>query len=68
LKTYIGNDGHYEIDDSGSVIQKMVDQFGKLTGKIRKYSNPKYITDAFDRDRILNMLQMLRIYRNSGRC
>jgi len=68
LKTYIGNDGQYEIDDSGSVIQKMVDNFGKLTGKIRKFSNPKNITNPFDRDRILNILMMLRIYKNSGRC
>jgi len=67
-KTFIGKDGHYEIDDNGGVVQKVVDQFGKCTGKIREYRNAKHIPNPFDRDNITNFLKLLKIYKFGGRC
>ena len=42
-KTYIGQDGHYDIEDDGKVIQRMVNEFGRLTGITKAYSNVKRI-------------------------
>ncbi len=66
-KTYIGQDGHYDIDDDGKVIQKMVNEFGRLTGIIKVYSNFKKIPNLIDRNKIEYFLQMLNIYKVSGR-
>jgi hypothetical protein len=66
-KTYIGQDGHYDIDDDGKVIQKMVNEFGRLTGMTKVYSNFKRIPNLLDRNKIEYFLQMLKIYKVSGR-
>lgn len=66
-KTYIGQDGHYEIEDDGKIIQKMVNEFGRLTGITRVYSNFKKIPNILDRNKIEYFLQMLNIYKVSGR-
>lgn len=66
-KTYIGQDGHYDIDDDGKVIQKMVNEFGRLTGITKVYSNVKKIPNLLDRNKIEYFLQMLKIYKVSGR-
>ena len=66
-KTYIGQDGHYEIEDDGKVIQKMVNEFGRLTGITKVYSNFKRIPNLIDRNKIEYFLQMLKIYKVSGR-
>lgn len=66
-KTYIGQDGHYDIDDDGKVIQKMVNEFGRLTGITKVYSNFKRIPNLLDRNKIEYFLQMLKIYKVSGR-
>ncbi|HMN24556.1 MAG: hypothetical protein IT276_12050 [Ignavibacteriaceae bacterium] len=66
-KTYIGQDGHYDIDDDGKVIQKMVNEFGRLTGITKVYSNFKRIPNLIDRNKIEYFLQMLKIYKVSGR-
>jgi len=67
-RTFIGEEGQYEIDDSGSIVQKMVDKLGKLTGSIRKYKNARNITNPFDREGVKRVLDMLKIYKISGRC
>ena len=66
-KTYIGQDGHYDIDDDGKVIQKMVNEFGRLTGITKVYSNFKRIPNLIDRNKIEYFLQMLKLYKVSGR-
>ena len=66
-KTYIGQDGHYDIEDDGKVIQRMVNEFGRLTGITKVYSNFKRIPNLLDRNKIEYFLQMLTIYKVSGR-
>jgi hypothetical protein len=66
-KTYIGQDGHYEIEDDGKVIQTMFNEFGRLTGITKVYSNFKKIPNLIDRNKIEYFLQMLNIYKVSGR-
>ncbi len=66
-KTYIGQDGHYDIEDDGKVIQRMVNEFGRLTGITKVYSNFKRIPNLLDRNKIEYFLQMLKIYKVSGR-
>ncbi len=66
-KTYIGNDGHYEIEDDGKIIQKMVNEFGKFTGITKVYTNFKKIPNLFDRNKIEYLLQLMNIYKFSGR-
>ena len=66
-KTYIGQDGHYDIEDDGKIIQRMVNEFGRLTGITKVYSNFKRIPNLLDRNKIEYFLQMLHIYKFSGR-
>ena len=66
-KTYIGQDGHYEIEDDGTIIQRMVNEFGRLTGITRVISNVKKIPNIIDRNKIEYLLQLLNIYKFSGR-
>jgi len=66
-KTYIGHDGHYDIEDDGKIIQRMVNEFGRLTGITKVYSNFKKIPNLLDRNKIEYFLQMLTIYKVSGR-
>jgi len=66
-KTYIGEEGHYDIEDDGRIIQKMVNEFGRVTGIIKVYSNVKKIPNLIDRNKIEYFLQMLKIYKVSGR-
>jgi hypothetical protein len=66
-KTYIGRDGQYEIEDDGKIVQRMVNEFGKLTGITQVISNVKRIPNIIDRNKIEYFLQMLKIYKVSGR-
>jgi len=66
-KTYIGQDGHYDIEDDGKIIQRMVNEFGRFTGITKVYSNFKRIPNLLDRNKIEYFLQMLKIYKVSGR-
>ncbi len=66
-KTYIGQDGQYDIDDDGKVIQRMVNEFGRLTGITKVYFNFKKIPNLLDRNKIEYFLQMIKIYKVSGR-
>ncbi|HMN48333.1 MAG TPA: hypothetical protein PKD67_04315 [Ignavibacteriaceae bacterium] len=66
-KTYIGQDGHYDIEDDGRIIQRMVNEFGRLTGITKVFSNFKRIPNIFDREKIEYLLQLMNIYKFSGR-
>ena len=68
MKTFIGTDGYYEIDDTGTVMQKMVDSLGRFTGKFKRYKDASKIPNPLDREGVLNLLQLLRVYKLSGRC
>jgi hypothetical protein len=67
MRTYIGQDGHYDIEDDGKIVQKMVNEFGRFTGITKVYSNFKRIPNLLDRNKIEYFLQMLNIYKVSGR-
>ncbi len=66
-KTYIGFDGHYEIDDQGNIIHKIIDQFGKVTGITRVYKSVKRIPNLIDREKIEYLIQIMKIYKFTGR-
>ncbi|NWG27931.1 MAG: hypothetical protein HXY48_05275 [Ignavibacteriaceae bacterium] len=63
MQTFIGNDGQYDIEDNGNVIQRMVDGFGRLTGMIKEYKDISKIPNPFDRDAIKNLLKLLNLYK-----
>lgn len=66
-KTYIGFDGQYEIDDQGNIVHQLIDQFGRVTGITKFYSNVKKIPNIFDREKIEYLIQLMNIYRFTGR-
>lgn len=66
-KTYIGFDGQYEIDDQGTIVHQLIDQFGRLTGITRIYKSVKKIPNIMDREKIEYLVQMSKIYNLSGR-
>jgi hypothetical protein len=68
MRTFIGKEGYYDIDDNGSVIQRMVDGLGKLTGIIKEYRDISKIPNPFDREAIINLLKVLKLYNFVGRC
>jgi len=68
VQTFIGNEGYYEIEDNGNVIQRMVDGLGKLTGIIKEYRDVNKIPNPFDREAINNLLKILNLYKFVGRC
>ena len=67
MKTLIGKEGYYDIEDNGNVIQRMVDGLGKLTGTIKEYRDINKIPNPFDRDAINNLLKLLNLYKFVGR-
>jgi len=68
MRTFIGKEGYYDIDDNGSVIQRMVDGIGKLTGIIKEYKDISKIPNPFDREAVKNLLKVLKLYNFVGRC
>lgn len=66
-KTYIGVDGHYDIEDDGKIIQRAVNEFGRVTGILKVFSNVKKIPNIIDRNKIEYLLQLMNIYKFSGR-
>lgn len=68
MKTFIGKEGYYDIEDNGNVIQRMVDGLGKLTGIIKEYRDVNKIPNPFDRDAIDNLMKILNLYKFVGRC
>jgi hypothetical protein len=67
MKTFIGKEGYYDIEDNGNVIQRMVDGLGKLTGIIKEYRDINKIPNPFDRDAINNFMKLLNLYKFVGR-
>ena len=63
MKTFIGEEGYYDIEDNGNVIQRMVDGLGKLTGIIKEYRDINKIPNPFDREAIDNLLKLLNLYK-----
>ena len=68
MQTFIGKEGYYDINENGSVIQRMVDGLGKLTGIIKEYKDISKIPNPFDRDAVKNLLKVLTLYNFVGRC
>lgn len=66
-KTYIGYDGQYEIDDEGKIIHQLLDQFGRVSGITRVYRSVKKIPNLFDREKIEYLIQLMNIYKITGR-
>jgi hypothetical protein len=63
MRTFIGFDGHYDIYDNGKIVLRLADEIGKLTGYTKQYSNVKSIHNDADRNGVLHLLQVMRIYQ-----
>ena len=63
MRTFVGYEGHYDIYDSGRIILKLADEVGKFTGNIKKISNAKKISNDADRNGVLHLLQVMRLYK-----
>ncbi len=63
MRTFVGYEGHYDIYDSGRIILRIADEVGKLTGNIKKFSNAKNISNDADRNGVLHLLQVMRLYK-----
>jgi len=66
IRTFIGIEGHYEIDDSGRVVLRTVDEFGKFTGESKRFISAKSIKNSSDRNGVLHLLQLMHIYKTIG--
>ena len=66
MRTFIGFEGQYDIYDSGSVVLRIADDDGKSNGKIKKFLNAKNIANIADRNGVLHLLQLMRIYKTLG--
>ena len=63
MRTFVGYDGHYDIYENGRIILKISNEVGKFTGNIRKFSNAKSISNDADRNSVLHLLQIMRLYK-----
>lgn len=63
MRTFVGYDGHYDIYNSGRIILKLADEAGKFTGNIKKFSNAKNISNDADRNGVLHLAQVMRLYK-----
>ncbi|MGQ9799401.1 MAG: hypothetical protein ACUVRG_08920 [Ignavibacterium sp.] len=66
-KTYIGFDGQYEIDDQGNIVHQLIDQFGRVTGITKVYKSVKKNPNIFDCEKIEYLIQLMSIYKFTGR-
>ncbi|MEJ2196726.1 MAG: hypothetical protein P8X73_17975 [Ignavibacteriaceae bacterium] len=66
MRTFIGFEGQYDIYDSGIVVLRISDDAGKFNGKTKKFSNAKHISNSADRNGVLHLLQLMRIYKTLG--
>jgi len=66
MRTFIGIEGHYEIDDEGRIVFKCVDDSGRITGEIRKFKDIQQIKNHADRNGVLHLIQLMRIHRTIG--
>ena len=63
MRTFIGFDGQYDIYDSERIILRIADDLGKLNGKIKRITNIRHIVNDADRNGVLHLLQVMRLYR-----
>jgi len=63
MRTFVGYAGHYDIYENGRIILKLADDIGKITGNIKKFSNAKNISNDADRNGVLHLLQIMRLYK-----
>lgn len=63
MRTFIGFEGHYDIYDNGSIVLHSADALGRLTGLKKKLTNPNKIYNEADRNGVLHLLQVMKVYR-----
>ena len=66
MRTFIGYEGHYDIYDNGQITVRLVNELGKLTGKFKKLTNVAHIYNDADRNGVLHLLQVMKIYKILG--
>ena len=63
MRTFLGYEGQYDIYDSGRIILRIADEVGKFNGNIKKITNAKNIGNEADRNGVLHLLQVMRLYK-----
>ena len=63
MRTFVGYEGHYDIYENGRIILKLANEVGKFNGNIKKISNAKNISNDADRNGVLHLLQVMRLYK-----
>jgi len=63
MRTFLGYEGQYDIYDSGRIILRIADEVGKFNGNIKKITNAKNISNDADRNGVLHLLQVMRLYK-----
>ena len=63
MRTFVGYEGHYDIYENGRIILKLPNEVGKFNGNIKKFSNAKNISNDADRNGVLHLLQVMRLYK-----
>ena len=63
MRTFVGYEGHYDIYENGRIILKLANEVGKCTGDTIKISNAKKISNDADRNGVLHLLQIMRLYK-----
>ncbi len=66
VRTFIGIEGHYEIDDEGKIAFKATDDSGNCIGEVKHFRTVKHIRNDADRNGVLHLLQLMRIYKTIG--
>jgi len=63
MRTFVGYEGHYDIYENGRIILKLANEVGKFTGTIIKITDAKNISNDADRNGVLHLLQIMRVYK-----
>jgi hypothetical protein len=63
MRTFVGYEGHYDIYDNGRIILRIADEVGRPTGNVKKFSNANNINNNADRNGVLHLVQVMRIYK-----
>lgn len=63
MRTFLGYEGQYDIYDSGRIILRIADEVGKFNGNTKKITNVKNISNDADRNGVLHLLQVMRLYK-----
>ena len=63
MRTFVGYEGHYDIYENGRIILKLANEVGKFTGTIKKISDANNISNDADRNGVLHLLQIMRLYK-----